>query len=90
MATESPHPAGQVARVDGAGILQRRGSTEDQRGRCEIKGYGDNLKTIVPTTMPPTTLPPIRVGRRAKIAVIGKTSRVLGIERHPAHGFNLS
>ncbi len=41
-----------------------------KEGAVEIKGYGDNLKTIVPTTMPPTTLPPIRVGRRAKIAVI--------------------
>ncbi len=48
-------------------------NTEAQRkikeGAVEVKGYGDKIKLLVALGPPPITLP-IRVGKRAKIAVI--------------------
>jgi tyrosyl-tRNA synthetase len=41
-----------------------------KEGAVEIKGVGDKIKAYIPVVSPPTTLPPLRVGRRAKIAVI--------------------
>jgi tyrosyl-tRNA synthetase len=41
-----------------------------KEGAVEIKGVGNKIQIYVPLVSPPTTLPPLRVGKRAKIAVI--------------------
>jgi tyrosyl-tRNA synthetase len=49
-------------------------NTEAQRkikeGAVEIKGIGPRITHFVPKSGPPTVLPPLRLGKRAKIAVI--------------------
>ncbi|MGD0367257.1 MAG: tyrosine--tRNA ligase [Acidobacteriaceae bacterium] len=41
-----------------------------KEGAVEIKGVGNKIQIYVPLVSSPTTLPPLRVGKRAKIAVI--------------------
>jgi tyrosyl-tRNA synthetase len=46
------------------------GQRKIKEGAVEIKGVGDKIKLYVPLTQAPTETPPIRLGKRAKIAVI--------------------
>jgi tyrosyl-tRNA synthetase len=41
-----------------------------KEGAVEIKGIGDKIQSFIPTIPAPTTLPPLRMGKRAKVAVI--------------------
>ena len=41
-----------------------------KEGALKIKGVGTRVTLYVPLTSPPTDMPPIRLGKRAKIAVI--------------------
>ncbi len=41
-----------------------------KEGALEVKGVGDRIKLYVPLEEPPCEMPPLRLGKRAKIAVI--------------------
>ena len=76
LAAEVGWKVGQPVRLDKLLVAMGLASSnsEAQRkikeGAVEIKGIGNKITSFVPAVPPPTDLPPLRLGKRAKIAMI--------------------